>query len=458
MTCPVALAGDDQGMHIQTDRAFIPAATPSVRYLQVRVGAPPAPARAGRPRPPAEIALVLDRSGSMGGSKMQMARTAVQQAVRLLKSHDHLAVVCYDDQVHTVLARTPASAEAKTLALDRLALIDARGSTNLSGGWLKGAEELAGARGDSEASGLPAEAGSRTDASPPADAPRPRRRVLLLTDGLANQGETDPDALAAAAAGLRADGITTSTFGVGADFDEVLLSRLATDGGGHFYFIEQARQIPDLLASELGEALEVVARDATFEITCRPGAEATLVHELPYEPVPHGIRVRLGDLVAEQELTFVVAVHVTTPPALGSGMEVTCRLADRDGALFGQPMFVDWPAVSIEDDAAQPVNAEVVRAFAAALVARAQAAALAANRSGDFTDARRIIREAIDMLRTLAPGDPAVGALIAELEDDAGEFSHAMSPVALKQRHFVAYSIANSRDLGGRARRRSQAS
>ena len=92
------------------------------------------------------------------------------------------------------------------------------------------------------------------------------KRVLLLTDGLANQGVVDPGELAATAARLRTEGVTTSTFGVGADFDEELLARLATQGGGHFYFIEQARQIPDFFASELGEALEVTARDVVFEV------------------------------------------------------------------------------------------------------------------------------------------------------------------------------------------------
>ena len=67
---------------------------------------------------------------------------------------------------------------------------------------------------------------------------------------------------------LRSEGVATSTFGVGADFDEELLSRIATEGGGHFYFIEQAQQIPDFFASELGETLEVVATDVVFEMTC----------------------------------------------------------------------------------------------------------------------------------------------------------------------------------------------
>ena len=78
----------------------------------------------------------------MDGSKITMARTAVTHAVRLLKPADHLAVVCYDCEVNTVLERTPASHEAKALVFTRLAGIEARGSTNLSGGWLAGAHQL----------------------------------------------------------------------------------------------------------------------------------------------------------------------------------------------------------------------------------------------------------------------------------------------------------------------------
>lgn len=191
VTCPVAHPGDAGGMHIQTDRALVPAHAPSIRYLHVVISAPPAPApppgAEAAARPPAAAALVLDRSGSMAGSKLAMARAAVKQAVRLLRPSDELAVVCYDDRVDVVLGRTPAGEEAKTLALRRLAEIDARGSTNLGGGWLRGAGELR----DASAAGV--------------------RRVLLLTDGLANRGETAPDALAAKAAELRGQGITTST-------------------------------------------------------------------------------------------------------------------------------------------------------------------------------------------------------------------------------------------------------
>ena len=167
----------------------------------------------------------------MSGSKIDMARKAVDHAIKLLDDRDQFAVVVYDNEVNVVLERVPATHEAKALAATRLAAIGARSKTNLSGGWQAGA----------------------------ACAPD---RVLLLTDGLANAGVTDHDALATMAAEFKARGIATSTFGVGADFDETLLARIATEGGGHFYYIENAQQIPDLLASELGETLDVVAHDA----------------------------------------------------------------------------------------------------------------------------------------------------------------------------------------------------
>lgn len=420
-------------MHIQTDRALIPA-TPSVRYLQVRVSAPPAPARTGDPRPPVDVALVLDRSGSMGGSKFAMARTAVQHAIRLLAPTDALAVVCYDDRVDTLLARTAAGPEAKALALDRLAVTDARGSTDLAAGWLQGAAELAPVT------------------------PEARRRVLLLTDGLANCGLTDPAELEAAAQALRAQGVTTSTFGLGADFDEALLSRLATAGGGRFYFIEQASQIPDFFTSELGEALDIVARDATFEITAKDTVQCTLVNARPTEPIPGGFRVRLGDLVAEQELTFVVAVQIANPPAPGAGVEVKCRLSDADNALFNQPMVVDWAVVPEADDAAQPVNQDVMRAVAEALTAQALAAALEHNRQGRYDEARRVLGEAIAQLQRLGEHDEAIGSLLAQLAADRDELAHALQPLVLKRRHFVNYTVSECREEDGKARRRTRAS
>ena len=284
-------------MNIETDRALLPAGKTAVRYLTVTITAPERARR--HERPAVHAALVLDRSGSMAGRKIEMAKKAVDHAVRLLNERDRLAVVCYDTEIDTLLGATTATAEAKKLALTRLKAIDARGGTDLCGGWLRGAGELTPVAASAESS--------------QAEADTALRRVLLLSDGQANEGETNPDVLARHAADLRAKGIATSTFGVGADFDEVLMSRLATEGGGHFYFIEQPAQIPDFLTSELGEALEVVARDARLVIAGGPGVEIGCLNEFPVETMQGAagtdVHVRLGDLVSAQELTVGIAVR-----------------------------------------------------------------------------------------------------------------------------------------------------
>ena len=430
-------------MNIQTDRAFVPAGATTMRYLTVTVTAPARERRTERPA--VQVALVLDRSGSMAGRKIEMARQAVDHAIRLLNERDRLALVCYDDQIDTLLGATMATPEAKALALSRLRAIDARGNTDLCGGWLRGAEQCAPNPGTQE----PRNPGTLT-------------RVLLLSDGLANQGETDPAVLARHAAELRAKGIATSTFGLGADFDEELMSKLATEGGGHFYFIEQPAQIPDFLTSELGETLDVVARDARLVITGDPGVSIGCLNEFPatHVSVPGGageVHVRLGDLVSAQQVTVVVAVQ--GPAGVpGDRIAISARLTDRDHALFSQPMPIEWRVVDPAADAAQPVNSDVLVAAAGLIAVRARAAALQANRRGDFAGAAKILTSAAADVRALAPGDRRLEAIAAEIEAEQPHYSALMSAVERKARHWETYHQSSARDALGRARRRPTAS
>jgi Ca-activated chloride channel family protein len=127
-----------------------------------------------------------------------------------------------------------------------LAAIAPGRSTNLSGGWLKGAEVLR---------GLPARKGPR--------------KVLLLTDGLANVGITDPEALVALARQAGDDGIGTTTIGFGLDFDEVLLTRMAQAGGGNAHFAETPEDAPGIFAQESEDLVQLVAQNVSVEIRPR---------------------------------------------------------------------------------------------------------------------------------------------------------------------------------------------
>lgn len=421
-------------MHIQSDRALIPSGSPSTRFLSVTISAPAAPApgasgSARAARPGANVSLVLDRSGSMGGRKIELARQAVAHAIRLLNDGDRLGVVVYDHAVDTLLECMPATKQAKAQALGALAGIDARGSTNLAEGWFTGARALGGVV-----------------------APDRVSRVLLLTDGLANQGIVDHDELKKAAARLRAEGVHTSTFGLGADFDEELLTSIATEGGGHFYFIEQPQQIPDLLASELGEVLDVVARDVVFEVRGGAGTSVVVLNPLPVDQADGVARVRLGDFVSEQEVTLLLAVSCEAR-AEGERAWVDCRVQDREGVLHPEPMRVEWTAAPAEQERSQPVNRDVVLAVARMLAEGARVQALAANRRGMFKEAGLALQDAAQQIDRLGGDDSAVQAIARLLVDEEVAFARHMAPMELKARRFASYQAAYSREEG-KARKR----
>ncbi|MDF2759336.1 MAG: hypothetical protein K0S99_1968, partial [Thermomicrobiales bacterium] len=189
--------------------------------LLVRIIAAPGDETETSRAAPLDVAFVLDRSGSMQGGKLDLAKEGVDLAVARLRDADRAALVVYDDEVDTVQPLAPATPRLKSSL--RLALhgVDPGGSTYLSGGWIAGCQQLAEAT---------------TVANADATATR-IRRVILLTDGLANVGILDPGMLARHAGELRRRGIATTTVGVGQDFDEGLLSAMAEAGGGNFQYV-----------------------------------------------------------------------------------------------------------------------------------------------------------------------------------------------------------------------------
>jgi len=414
-------------MDVQTDRELIRAAGKSRRYLLVRL-------RAAEPvqvtkRPPVNVAIVLDRSGSMHGAKLQLAKEATRKALGLLGRHDRFSLVVYDDQIDVLVESTGASAESLDLALRKLEPIEARGSTDLGTGWLRGCEQVAAHLAD-EASG----------------------KCLLLTDGLANVGITGHDELSGHAEQLRARQVMTSTFGIGVDFDERLLAAMARAGGGHFYYIQAAAQIPDFLMSELGETLEVVARDVRVEVSAPEAVSLRLLSDFRSERQGTSLACFLPDLIARQEITLVLEACFPEG-AEGDRVRIECSVHDREGEIPDSPVSLTWTFADHAANDRQVRNRVVDRAVARLYAAIAQRDAVEANRRGDYAAARSLLEKAAQRIEGYTGDDAELGQIARGLREVVGEFAQSMDAAALKRRHYASYAVRSSRDMAGKAQK-----
>jgi Ca-activated chloride channel family protein len=405
----------------RADRQYIRPHDRSHRFVLVELTAPPA--THSRRRPPVNLAFVIDRSGSMSGHKLELAKQAVIDGISRLDDQDRFTVVAYDDEVRVVVESTTANGAARRDAIDAIRGIDSGGSTNLSGGWLAGCEQVA-ARLQAEAV----------------------NRALLLTDGLANVGITDYNELVHHARELRARGISTTTFGVGRDFDETLLQAMADAGGGHFYFIADAAQIRDHIASEVGETLEVVAREVALDVTVAEGIRIEAISPQQVMPGVQRSRVLVGDLVADQAVEVVLRL---TFPYGEVGRETRVIVG-----LDGQDERLTWTYADDRTNDAQVRDREVDRAVARQFAARARQEAVQRNRAGDYVHARSALDATAKRIRRYASRDPELRDLVDALERESQEYAAPVAPMMLKEMHFASANMARSRDAMGRSIKR----
>ncbi len=420
---------------VRSDRSLIREAGSSTRYVLVRVVAPAAIGR--ERRVPVNVALVLDRSGSMAESrKFGLAREAVESALHMLHRDDRFSLVVYDTEIDVLSQSGLATEDAKRTALRALSQVGPRGGTDLSGGWLRGCEQVA-------------EFMDRESVS----------RCLLLTDGLANHGILDRGTLAEHASGLRSRGVTTSTFGVGADFDERLLRDMAHGGGGNFYFIESAAQIPRILTGELSEALEVTMRGVAIEVTVPHDVRAEPLNRYRHSRsgVDGSLRIELGDLIASQEIAAVVKLDF---PAGAAGEEVRGRVRLFSGGVEGTQhegvAAIIWRFASHPENEAQPRDIVVDREVATLYAARARAEATEANRHGDMRHGRRVLERTAARIRSYAGTDEDLRQVFQGLLEEVPRYAEEMSPMALKAAFFESESRSKGRSPLGRAKRTTE--
>jgi Ca-activated chloride channel homolog len=404
---------------LRSDRKLIRAAGGSRRFVCAGIQAPEAPPRPGRL--PVNLAFVLDRSGSMSGAKIAHAREAVLHGLRSLRPEDRFAVVAYDDIVDLVVPTTLATPEARRDAERLVSRIQPRGSTNLHAGWLRGCEQVAGHL-SSDAVG----------------------RCLLLTDGLANCGLTSDVEMVAQCATWRERRVATTAFGVGDDFDEVLLRRMADAGGGHFEFIESAGQIPDFVASEVGEALAITVREAVLVVEAGEGTVVESLNDFPVHQDGSAWLVAVGSLFGGQEMNPVL--RVTFPAGEeGAAREVRIRLEDADRALGRPSARVTFTWASHGDNDRQPRDRTLDRRVAALYAARGERDALERNRARDFAGARSVLEDCIRHVRGYADDDPEILTLLEGLRRKAVEYGEVLDVTARKRLHYTTSLVLKER-------------
>ncbi len=236
-------------------------------------------------RSPVNVALVIDKSGSMSGDKIRHARDAAKQALDRLGAGDVVSVIAFSDKVEVV---APASnlneREAIKAAIDR---ITASGSTGLFAGVSKGSEEL---RKNKQ--------------------PNQVNRIVLLSDGIANVGPASPQDLGRLGAALSKEGITVTTLGLGLGYNEDLMTELALRSDGNHAFIKDSEELATIFQREFGDILSVVAQRIDIRIRCADGVRPVRV--LGREADIHGqeVTVAMNQLYAKQEKYVLLEVEL----------------------------------------------------------------------------------------------------------------------------------------------------
>ncbi len=360
------------------DRTIIATRNDEIVNVLLELTAPPAPAIE---RKPLDVVLVLDRSGSMAGNPLQAVTKAAAQLLRLVGPEDRIGVVAFDNEVDLVL---PLGQHDAVAAGRTLRAIQPGGSTNLSGGWLKGFEMLV--------------AGGREDVL---------RRIIVLTDGHANAGLSSPDDLLPLIGSGQAKGVSTSCIGFGDGYDETLLAGLADAGRGNDYWCAGPDQAAAVFADEFAGLASVVAQNVSVEITPTDAvAVAQVLNEFPITDLASGgVQVALGDAYGSETRKVVARFNLRPLDADGS-VDVatfTIRWASTVGDValhtVTLPVMVTAGDVEAGDPGADPRVTEEVLVLE---VAKNRRAAREAAEAGDFEGASSLLRASVQVFACMA--------------------------------------------------------
>lgn len=259
-------------------------------------------------RNPLAIILVIDKSWSMKGQKIDETLEAAKTIISWLTRMDYIGIVAYSSDIQIVQPLTQLS-EKKSI-LRKIETIQVGTATNLSGGWLQGLKMA------QEAIKIPGSV----------------KRVLLLTDGRATMGLMEDTQFTDIARKHAALGITTTAIGFGTDFREETLGEIARAGQGNFHFVDSPEKISDIFYKEFGDIGALYAQAAELKVTCGKGVKFhELLDDLDHEVTETGLNIHLGDLRSDDMRNLVLSMEADGSANLSEAVniELSCyRLGD----------------------------------------------------------------------------------------------------------------------------------
>jgi Ca-activated chloride channel family protein len=348
-------------------KGFLRAASDATHVL-VRLVAPSRPANEAEvPRAPLDLALVIDRSSSMSGRPIEAALESAVRIVHGLRADDRVTIVAFDDRIEVVQSLVEAT-DREALA-KRIKAIEARGSTNLFGGWEEGVKQLA---------------------------PFTRKdriaRVILLSDGQSNQGLLNEQEIFTQVAKAAGAGITTSTVGLGHGFNESLMTGMATAGEGVANFGQTADDLDEAFEEQFAIISHSFLRQVRVSVQGGSDVQARLVGEL----LEHGAARsrKLGTLPWDASLVAVVELKIGAGAKADALAAVNFEAITKEGEVvkYG-PELIALPEVDLAAFSVLPVDADVTVLVGEALVAEKIEAIETLTRLRKFDEAKKALTD-----------------------------------------------------------------
>ncbi len=350
-------------------------------------------------RTPSNIAIVLDRSGSMDGDKIEKAIEAAMLAVDILNEDDILSIITYSDSVEVLL---PATRVTDKPAIKRkIASIYSGGSTALFAGVSKGADEVEKFLDRNRVN-----------------------RVILLSDGLANVGPESPSALGELGASLKRIGISVTTIGLGLGYNEDLMVRLAQKSDGNHAFVENSRDLARIFEYEFRDILSVVAQDVTIEINCREGIRPVRILGRDADVIGSRVYTSLNQLYSNQEKYLLLEVDVEGFEE-GESVEIAdvrmsySNMVTRKKESLSGSGFVTFTRDS--ELVEKNVDKETMVSVVTQIAAEKSEEALQLRDEGNIEEARAVLNASSEYLMEQAEAleAPELAGYGAEYEEDA---------------------------------------